>query len=342
MEHCGIDLHTKSSEVAIIDAGGAVREEARIPTTEASFVRYFGRREPMVICIEAGGVSAWAQRLLRSLGHEVVVANPLRVRLIAEATLKNDAVDAQTLARLVRADRGLLSPIVHRSERTQRYRGVLRVRRVLVSSRTACVNAARGLLRSQGYRLPGQLNGQRLAKAIAAKELPEELTALVAPLVLTALELDEKIAALNEQVATIGASYPEVALLQTVPGVGPLVALAFVLCLEDPRRFRRSRDIAGYLGLRPRMRETGSSSRYGGITHAGDGEMRRLLVQAAHGLLRSRAASDLKQWALGVALRVGKKKAVTALARKLAVVLHTMWLTGRAFRPFREVIEVAA
>lgn len=342
MEHCGIDLHTKSSEVAIIDEAGELCEDGQIPTTEASFMRHFGRREPMVICIEAGGVSAWAQRVLTSLGHQVVVANPLRVRLIAEATLKNDAVDAETLARLVRADPRLLSPIVHRSETTQRQRGVLRVRGVLVSSRTACVNAARGLLRSLGYRLPKQLNGERLAKVICAKELSEELAALVAPLVVTALDLDEKIAALNEQVETIGASYPEVALLKTVPGVGPLVALAFVLCIEDPRRFRRSRDVGGYLGLRPKMRETGSTSRYGGITHAGDGEMRRLLVQAAHGMLRSHADSDLKQWALGLASRVGKKKAVTALARKLAVVMHTMWITGREFRPFREVIEVAA
>lgn len=342
MEHCGIDLHTKSSEVAIIDEGGELCEKGQIPTTEASFVRYFGRREPMVICIEAGGVSAWAQRVLTSLGHEVVVANPLRVRLIAEATLKNDAVDAQTLARLVRADPKLLSPIVHRSETTQRRRGVLRVRGVLVNSRTACVNAARGLLRALGYRLPKQLNGERLAKAICAKELSEELAALVAPLVITALELDEKIAALDEQVEEIGASYPQVALLKTIPGVGPLVALAFVLCIEDPGRFRRSRDVGGYLGLRPKMRETGSTSRYGNITHAGDSEMRRLLVQAAHGMLRSHAESDLKQWALGLAARVGKKKAVTALARKLAVVMHTMWITGKEFRPFREVIEVAA
>ncbi len=280
----------------------------------------------MVICIEAGGVSAWAQRVLTSLGHEVVVANPLRVRLIAEATLKNDAVDAQTLARLVRADPKLLSPIVHRSETTQRRRGVLRVRGVWVNSRTACVNAARGLLRARGWRLPKQLHGERLRSSL------EELAALVAPLVITALKLDEKVAALDEQVEEIGASYPQVALLKTIPGVGPLVALAFVLCIEEPGRFRRSRDVGGYLGLRPKMRETGSTSRYGNITHAGDSEMRRLLVQAAHGMLRSHAESDLKTWALGLAARVGKKKAVTALARKLAVVMHTI----------REVIEVAA
>ncbi len=342
MEYCGIDLHTKSSQVAIIDEGGELCEKAEIPTTESSFVRYFGKREPMVICLEVGGVSAWAQRLLTGLGHQVVVANPLRVRLIAEATLKNDAVDALTLARLVRADPQLLSPVVHRSETTQRQRAVLRVRAVLVNSRTACVNAARGLLRSLGFRLPKQLNGARLARAIGEKDIPDDLAALVAPLVMTALELDEKIAALDKQVKAIGANYPEVALLQTVPGVGPLVALAFVLCLENPRRFRRSRDVGAYLGLRPRMRETGSTSRYGSITHAGDREVRWLLVEAAHGMLRSRRDCDLKDWALRLASRVGKKKAITALARKLAVVMHTMWITGKEFRSFRQAIDVAA
>lgn len=172
---------------------------------------------------------------------------------------------------------------------------------------------------------------------MAANEIPEDLTALVAPLVITALELDEKIAALDKQVEVIGEKYPDLALLQTVPGVGPLVALAFVLCIENPQRFRRSRDVAGYLGLRPKMRETGSTSRYGGITHAGDREMRHLLVQAAHGM-RLQADCDLKKWAQGVARRVGKKKAVTALARKLAVVMHTMWVTGKEFRSFREAI----
>lgn len=150
MEYCGIDLHTKTSEVAIIDERGEFREKSQIPTTAAAFARYFGPREMMVICVEAGGVSAWAQRVLQGLGHQVVVANPSRVRLIAEATLKNDAIDAETLARLVRADPKLLSPITHRSETTQRHRAVLRVRGVLVRSRTACLNAARGLLQSLG------------------------------------------------------------------------------------------------------------------------------------------------------------------------------------------------
>jgi transposase len=341
VRHCGIDLHPKSSEVAVLGEEGELGERARIPTTEASLRRWFGGREPMVICLEAGGQSAWAARILRSLGHDVVVANPARVRLIAEATLKNDEVDAETLARLVRADRRLLAPITHRSAETQRRRGVLRGRRTLVNARTACVNTARGILRSFGYRTPSK-KATRLAETLAGDQIPEDLVAVVAPLVQLGCELDETIAALDEEVETMGRAYPEVALLRSVPGVGPLVALSFVLCIEDPHRFARSRDIAGYLGLRPKMRESGSTSRYGGITHQGDSEMRMLLVQAAHALLRTRADCDLKRWAEGLAGRLGRHKAVVALARKLAVVMHAMWVRGEPFRPFREVVDIAA
>jgi transposase len=341
MEHCGIDLHSKSSEVAVINEAGKIEEQVRISTTESSLRRWFGGRKPMVICLEAGGQSAWAMRILTSLGHDVVVANPGRVRLIAEATLKNDKVDAITLARLVRADRQLLCPIIHRSAETQRQRGVLRVRRTLMNARTACLNASRGILRSFGYRTPGR-KAERLAERLADASIPEEMVSVVAPLVQLALELDEKIAALDEAVETMGHAYPEVALLRTVPGVGPLVALSFVLCIENPQRFARSRDLAGYLGLRPKMRESASTSHYGGITHQGDIEMRSLLVQAAHGLLRSRADSDLKRWANGLAERIGKNKAVVALARKLAVVMHTMWVRGEPFRPFRKADDLAA
>lgn len=341
MEHCGIDLHVKSSEVAVVDDAGELKEQARIPTTEAGLRRWFGGRERMVICLEAGGQSAWAARILTSVGHEVVVANPVRVRLIAEATLKSDKVDAGTLARLVRADRRLLRPIAHRSAETQRQRGVLRARRTLVNARTACTNTARGILRSFGYRTPSR-RPDRIAESLAGERIPEELVAVVAPLVQVGCELDERIAALDDEVEAMGRAYPEVALLRGVPGVGPLVALSFVLCLEDPHRFARSRDVAGYLGLRPKMRESGSTSRYGGITHQGDTEMRMLLVQAAHGLLRTRADCDLKRWAQALAARVGTHKAIVALARKLAVVMHAMWVRGEVFRPLRAVVDIAA
>ena len=196
MEHCGIDLHLKSSEVCVVDEAGEAMERAQIPTTEKSLVRWFGNRAPMRICIEASGLSPWVARVLAGLGHEVIAANAQRVRLIAESTLKNDRVDAETLARLVRMDPQLLRPIVHRGEETQQLRGMLRVRRTLINSRTACLNTARGLLRSIGYRVPGG-KADRLAGALTTGKVPEDLCALVAPLVATALDLDERIRGLD-------------------------------------------------------------------------------------------------------------------------------------------------
>lgn len=341
MEHCGIDLHLKSSEVCVLDEAGAVTERAHIPTTEKAFRRWFGGREKMRICIEASGLSPWVGRILSELGHEVIVANAQRVRLIAESTLKNDTMDAETLARLVRMDPGLVRPIRHRSEETQRLRGMLRVRRTLVNNRTACLNTARGLLRSFGYRTPGQ-RPERLARALTTGKVPEALCGLVAPLVVTALELDEKVGALDSEVIEAGRAFPEVARFQRVPGIGPLVALSYVLCLEDPNRFPSSRDIPSFLGLRPVMRESAERSRFGRITRHGDAEMRRLLVQAAHGCLRSRQDSDLKRWAEQLAGRIGKKKAIVALARKLAVVLHHLWLSGEDYQALRQEIAAAA
>ena len=341
MEHCGIDLHLKSSEVCVLDEAGSVSERSRIPTSEASFRRWFGGRERMCICIEASGLSPWVARILTALGHEVIVANAQRVRLIAESTLKNDRVDAETLARLVRMDPGLVRPIRHRSEVTQRLRGMLRVRRSLVNSRTACLNTARGLLRSFGYRVPGQ-RPERVARALTTGKVPEALCGLVAPLVATALELDEKVRALDDEVIEVGRAFPEVERFQQVPGIGPLVALSYVLCIEDPSRFRGSRDIPSFLGLRPRMRESAERSHFGPITRHGDAEMRRLLVQAAHGCLRSRQDSELKRWAEQLAGRIGKKKAVVALARKLAVLLHRLWVTGEDYEALRHQVAAAA
>jgi transposase len=341
VDNCGIDLHLKSSEVYVVDESGEASERARVPTTEASLRRWFGGRAPMRICIEASGLSPWVGRVLTELGHEVIVANAQRVRLIAESTLKNDKVDAETLARLVRMDPALLCPIRHRSEETQRLRGMLRVRRALINSRTTCLNTARGLLRSFGHRVPGR-RPERLARALTTGKVPEELCALVAPLVATALELDEKVQALDGEVIELGRGFPEVERFQQVPGIGPLVALAFVLCIEDPRRFRSSRDIPSFLGLRPRMRESAERSHFGSITRQGDAEMRRLLVQAAHGCLRSHQDTDLKRWAEELAGRIGKKKAVVALARKLAVVLHHLWVSGEDYQALRQAIVAAA
>lgn len=169
-----------------------------------------------------------------------------------------------------------------------------------------------------------------------------ELTDIVAPLLAAIRDLDERIAAMDTVVEQVGQGHAAVASFQEIPGVGPVVALGYVLSIEDPSRFRHSRDVPGYLGLRPRLRASGELVRRGRITKEGDPDLRRLLVQAAHGHLRSRTDTALKRWAEGLVPRIGKRKAIVALARKLAVLMHRLWRTGEVYEPFPEEVAKAA
>lgn len=329
MEYIGVDLHQRFSQLCVLDAEGQVVETARVATTRPALRRWFGRRSAARICLETSGSSPWVDALLRGLGHEVVVCNPRRVRLIAESTLKNDAIDAETLARLVRIDPTFLRPIVHRGEEVRVARGFLRVRLALIKNRTASINAVRGILRSFGYRLP---KGHPSAEKLKASGIPDVLADTVEPLVVQVEELTAKLDTIEAQLQELGKVEP-VELMCGIDGVGVVTALSFMYCIEDPARFRRSRDVGAYLGLRPSLRESGERSNQGRITKQGDAEMRRLLVQCAHAVLRSKKDSDLKRWGERLAARVGKKKALVGLARKLAVLMHYVWANGVIYEP---------
>ena len=330
MKKLGMDLGMKQSEICELDAAGAVEARATIPTTRAAIKRWFGKREKAEICLEAGGSSPWVDRLLRELGHDVVVVNPRRVKLIAESTLKTDKIDAEILARLLRGDRTLLRPVQHRGEETQRMRAQLRAREVLIKARTACINSVRGILRSFGYKLPKGTT-EKFAKRFDEVVLPEELKGLVTPLAETVRSLSEQIKGFDGWVEQTAEAYPEVERLKQIDGVGTLSALAFVLCIEDPTRFTDSRRVGAYLGFRPRIRQSCGDPRMGRINKEGDAGVRRLLVQCAHGVLRSRAPSELKAFGERLKEKKGRKVAVVAVARKLGVLMHRLWTTGEAY-----------
>jgi transposase len=173
MEYCGIDLHAEYSQICILDEDGEVMETSRVRTSKKALERFFGR-DPMRVVMEAGGSSPWVSRLLESLGHEVVVCSPRRVRLIAESKLKNDRIDAEVLARLVRLDPEFLRPIQHRSEEAQLLRGNLKVRSAMVEARTKWINTVRGLLRSFGYKVSGKAP-HTFVDRVDKMELPKEL-----------------------------------------------------------------------------------------------------------------------------------------------------------------------
>jgi transposase len=271
--------------------------------------------------------------LLCELGHEVTVVNPRRVRLIAESTLKTDGIDAEVLARLSRLDLGFLRPVYQRTREAQELRTRLRVRTSLVKSRTSLINAVRGTLRAQGYRVPS-CPADSFVVRFATMRLPASLAEALEPMVSTIGELTERIQGLKAKLVAESSSDELVQRLQTVPGVGPLVSLAYVGWMDRPDRFRESRDVGASLGLRPSLRSSGGHEIRGRITREGDTEMRRLLVQAAHAALQCHKDSTLKRWAESLVERLGKGKAVVALARKIAVLLHHLWVTGDSFRAF--------
>lgn len=331
----GIDEGDRWSHFCVLDAGGEVVERGRVRTTRERFRKHFGGRKRVRVVLEVGPHSPWSSRLLQELDHEVIVANPRRVRLIAKADRKTDRVDAETLARLGRADPALLAPIQHGGEVAQRDRALLRVREGLVRNRTRLIVQARGLVKALGERLPSSgapAFPRRVRESGQAKQLPglEVLLEMVELHTARIRELDREVErACRER-------YPVTMLLRQVPGVGPITALAFVLKVDDPRRFTKSREVGPFLALVPRERSSGSYQPQLGIPPRGDEMVRRLLVQGAQYILGPFGPdSDLRRFGLELAGRGGKRakrRAVVAVARKLAVLLHRLWVTGEAYQ----------
>ncbi len=340
MIHVGIDVHQKSSQICQLSEEGVILETSSIPSTESAYRRWFQNRGTMRIVIECGGSSRWVARLLREMEHKVLVVNPRRVRLIAESSLKTDRIDAEVLARLSCFGRGLLRPIYQRGEESNILQTRLRVRSTLVRSRTAMINSVRGVLRSYGFRIPGKTI-PRFSVGYASLKLPSELRKTLDPLFATIVELTMRIDILTKRLNKDSRQDVRFRRLQTVPGVGPMVSLAFVSLIDNPHRFRKSRHVGAYLGLRPRIRQSGSSEQRGPITKEGNAGLRCLLVQAAHSLLRCRQESALLTWSLALVDRIGKKKAVVGIARKLAVLLHHLWINEEEFLPFPSKAKLA-
>jgi transposase len=302
----GIDLGDQSSRYCVLDEQGDVIVEGSVATTKTGMEKLFGAMPRCRIAMETGCHSPWVSRQLHGFGHEVIVANPRNVGLIGESTRKDDRLDARTLARLARIDPNLLSPVRHRGAEAQTHLAVIRARHVLVRMRTTLVNAARGLTKSFGERLrkcdPRQLGVK------ATMELSSEIQAAVAPLLAEVETLNQRISAYDRQIEQLAKEhYPEVDLLKQVNGVGTLIALTFVLTVDDPHRFRRSRDVGCYLGLRPGRRNSGKSQPQMHISKEGDSYVRTLLVQGAHYILGPFGRDcDLRRWGLKLAERGGK------------------------------------
>jgi len=335
-KYVGIDLGDQTMLVHVRDETGEFVEETRLPTTALALAGEFGQQAPMRIALEAGGHSRWVSQVLSRYGHEVIVADARKLRLIYENRRKSDRVDAEYLAKLVRLDPSLLSPVKHRGEEAQQDLAILRSRDRLVQARTQLVNHARGMVKSFGGRLPHCSTDSFARKGKTA--LPERVRPALQPILESIQDLSVRIRKYERDIERLCEQrYPETARLRQIKGVGALTALAYVLTLEDAQRFQQSREVGPYLGLVPRRNQSGESDPQGHITKTGDHYLRRLLVGSAHYILGPFGEEcRLRTWGLRLAERGGKtakKRAVIAVARKLAILLHKLWVSGETYHP---------
>jgi transposase len=333
----GCDLSDKFTEVAVLDGMGAVVETVRIRTNRAALEKLFSKYALARVVIEVGVHSRWVSEVLKRHGHEVVVANPRQVRLIWSRRMKTDRSDAMLLARLGRFDMSLLAPIQHRSHDAQVDLAAVRSRDMLVGARTKLMNYLRGMLKQFGISLAKGSGGTSMARHIG-EVIPPELVPALRPVVHTLSVLNEQIGEHEKQVTRLATKvYPQVARMTQIDGVGDLTALTFALTIDDPRRFKKSRFAGAFFGLTPAKDQSGESDPQKHITKAGDPLVRRLLTQCAHHVLGPFGKdSDLRRWGLRLVGRGGKnaqKRATVAVARKLAVLMHRLWVSGERYQP---------
>lgn len=332
----GMDLGDRVSRICGVDAAGSVVRKESIATTWSTLEQYFGQLLACRVVIEVGTHSPWVSWLLEKLGHQVIVANTTLVYGKGRRKKRNDDMDAEFLARQGRADPKLLHPIRHRGMEAQKHLALIRARDQLVSTRTKLVNHVRGAVKPVGGRITG-CSADVFARK-AAEQIPSALQKALSPVLEMVGALTSQIRSYDREIERVcRAAYPETEQLRAVMGVGSVTSLAYVLLVDDPKRFDRSRDVAAYFGLVPKLDESSESSPQLRITKAGDELGRRLLVSAAHYILGPFGPDcDLRRHGERIAARGGKnakKRAVVAVARKLAVLLHHLWVTGSTYNP---------
>lgn len=334
----GIDLGDRISQFVALDGDGQRVGEGRIPTTAEAFEKRFGSIGSKTMAIETGTHSPWVSRLLGRLGHRVTIANSRKLRLIYENRSKNDKVDAEYLARLVRVDPKLLHPVEHRDEVTQEHVALLRSRDALVKTRTRLITHVRGAVKATGVRV-AQCSAEAFAKR-ARSVMPLSMSAALEPILTIIEQVNVEIAAFNRRVERLAKQeYRNASVLMQITGVGALTAVAYMATVGDPGRFKRSRTAGAWVGLVPGQDASGQSDPQRRITREGDTYLRSLLINCGHYILGPFGPDcDLRRHGQAIAARGGKnakKRAVVAVARKLAVLLHRLWCTGAVYEPLR-------
>ena len=340
----GLDVSVKETSVCIVDdAGKIVREVKEASEPEALLAvltnpAYRFKR----IGLEAGPLSQWLFSALAEAGLPVICVETRHMRAALKAQInKTDRNDARGIAQMMRA--GLYRPVHVKTLRSQKLRMLLTHRKLLQSKAIAVENDLRGTLRNFGLKV-GMVGAAKFEARI--RELVEtipDLATLVEPLLIVRRVLREQIAILHRRLLAIVRDDEVCRRLMTVPGVGPVVALTYRATVDVPARFRKSKSVGAVFGLTCSKYQSGEIDRSGRISRCGDEMMRAMLYEAAHIMLvRSTKWSWLKAWAMQVARHRGLKKAIVALARRLAVIMHRIWVDGTEFRWTRQQVAVAA
>jgi transposase len=334
MLYGAIDLHLRYSEIRVVDVEGRVVREKRVVTSRPTLTTAFAELGAMRILLETGTESEWVAQALEAVGHEVVVADPNYAPMYGEVRrrVKTDRRDVAALAEANR--RGWYRPTHRRSPRQRLVQQILRSRRQLVAMRTGTISVLRALLRQEGFRLPSGSAAQVSAR-LARLTLPEALATTLAPLRQIIAALTGELATIEARLAPLAQADPVVTQLQTVPGVGPVVALTFRATLDDITRFRHAGQVSAFIGLVPREDSSAERRHRGHITKAGSGELRSLLIQAAWACWKSTGSGTLRAWVEQLAARRGRRIAVVALARRLSRILYAVWRDGAVFEGAR-------
>ena len=341
----GMDLGDRFHIAVVFDGDGNELEMTKVTNTKTAISNFFKSYKYATVAMEAGTHSPWISRFLNEMSLTVYVGNPRKLRVIWDSTDKSDARDARILGMVCRVEPRLLHPLHHRSNKAQADLATIKSRDILVNSRTRLVNHARGLVKANGDRLPG-CSSESFAKRCESL-IPTELQPALGPIFKTISYLTDQIKKLDKQIEQLSIDqYPETQHLRKVPGVGPVTALSFVLTIDDSARFTKSRQVGPFLGLTPRQDQSGTTDKQLSISKAGNTYLRQLLVGCAHYIMGPFGPeSNLRLHGMSIAARGGKnakKRAVVAVARKLSVLLHRLWVTQDKYQPFYGMNKKAA
>jgi len=336
MAYAGIDIANRTTSVCLIDENNHIEHETTVVTEESDLVEALGQTRARRVVLEASPLAEWVATVVERAGHEPIIIDPRAAKELVSAAKKTDRRDARTLAQMSRT--GWYTAVYRKSTEARLQRSRIQARQALVRTYTRLASQLRGLLRAHGVRVgrasAGEL-GERVRR-LSGEHAPSLLPALE-PLISVyeqslaqarELERDLQRRARRDELARR---------LQSVPGIGPLVSSVYIATVDDPHRFRNQDELADYIGLAPRVYQSGDTHYHGRISREGDKLLRWHLVEAAHALLVRGADCALKRWGRRLAERKGQAKAKVAVARKLAGLLRRLWLNGERFQPFPEV-----